>query len=538
LKKLPALLIIVPAFCAAPERPSREWLTWGGDAARTGWNRGETSLSKKNVAGLVLKWKAQIEKSVPVAAQTGASILSAPLTVEAVTTPKGTRTLTFALSALDTLTALDTNTGSIVWQRKFNDKVQPARQATWLCTNTVTATPVIDKAKGIVYLLTSDGVLHGASLADGEDRIAPVDFTPPFSRNWSLNLIDGVLYTTVGRGCGGAPASPVVSAMLAMDLNDPARPITRFETSSGRPGGAWGRGGMVWGFNSLFTQTADGPWDPANGRWGETLLRLAPKTLQLQDYFTPSNFSELNAKDLDFGSGGPLTFAWEGRDLVAAAGKAATVYLLDARMLGGEDHHTPLFSLKIGNDAESYASNGVWGAMATMVDSKNNRRIYVPMWGPPSKEGPGFQSAHGDAPNGSIMAFRLSMENQKPVLVPMWISRDLSVPDPPVVVNGLVLATSTGENTIQNHRDARFQALYGNPGEPPLTTLGSLTPEERSQHTTHATLYAFDAETGKELYSSGDAIDDWTHLSSVTVADGKVFVTTRNANIYAFGRRK
>src|SRR5205823_396334 len=101
------------------------------------------------------------------------------------------------------------------------------------------------------------------------------------------------------------------------------------------------------------------------------------------------------------------------------------------------------------NDAKQYASNGVWGAMATMVDSKNNRWIYVPMWGPPSREVPAFQSAHGDAPDGSIMAFRLAIENQKPVLIPAWISRNLSVPDPPVVVNGLVFATSTGENTIQ-----------------------------------------------------------------------------------------
>jgi len=51
-------------------------------------------------------------------------------------------------------------------------------------------------------------------------------------------------------------------------------------------------------------------------------------------------------------------------------------------------------------------------------------------------------------------------------------------------------------------------------------------------------LYAFDAETGEELYSSRDAIDDWTHLSSITVVDGSVYVTTRRSFVYAFELKK
>src|SRR5439155_2888928 len=87
----------------------------------------------------------------------------------------------------------------------------PASAATWVCTNTSTATPVIDKGKGLVYLISSDGRLHGLSLGTGEEELQPVEFVPPFSRNWSLNLVNGVLYTTVGRGCGNgvaAAASP------------------------------------------------------------------------------------------------------------------------------------------------------------------------------------------------------------------------------------------------------------------------------------------------------------------------------------------
>jgi hypothetical protein len=415
----------------------------------------------------------------------------------------------------------------------------------------------------------------------------------PFSRNWSLNLVDGVLYTTVGRGCGngpvpgapapppgtirgagappqadaaprgggaareggparegapageapargrgrGAPPPPVAAHMIAMDLNSPSHPITRFFTSTARPNGAWSRAGMAWAFDSLFVQTADGVWNPSEGLWGQTLLRLEPKTLKLLDYFTPPNLEELNTNDLDYGSGGTLGFTFRNRDLVVSAGKDGTVYLLDAKSLGGADHRTAMFSIKAGNDELSYASMGVWGAPATFVNARNERWVYYPMWGPSSKNAK-FERTNGDARDGSIMAFQVVLEGDKPVLVPKWISRNLAVPDSPVIANGVIYAISTGENTLQRHTDPRYHAIYQKPGAPPLPKTGTMTAEERGQNTTHTILYALDAETGQELYSSKDLIDDWTHLSSVTVADGSVYVTTRKTIVYAFGLNK
>jgi hypothetical protein len=536
---------------------SREWLTWGGDIERSGWNRGETTLSKQSAGRLALKWKTQIDKEVSMEIESGNSMLTAPLVVQGVRTPQGSRTVVYTLAASNTLAALDAATGASVWRRAFDNTVDPANKPNWICTNMSTATPVIDKAKGIIYMLAADGRLHGVDLATGEARlIPPPQFVTPYSRNWSLNLIDGVMYTTVGRGCGngpvpGAPAPPpgtlrgggaappppVAAHMIAMDLNSPARPITRFFTSTARPNGAWSRAGLAWAHDSLFVQTADGVWNPPQGLWGQTLLRLAPKTLQVLDYFTPSNLDVLNANDLDYGSGGTLGFTFRNRDLVVSAGKDGMVYLLDAKSLGGADHRTPLFSIKAGNDDLSYASMGVWGAPSTFVNGRNERWVYFPMWGPPSKEIK-FDRTHGDARDGSIMAFQVVLEGDRPALVPKWVSRNLAVPDSPVFANGVIYAISTGENTLQRHTDPRYHAIYQKPGAPPLPKTGTMTAEERGQNTTHAILYALDAETGEELYSSQDVIDDWTHLSSVTVADGQVYVTTRKTNVYAFGLNK
>jgi outer membrane protein assembly factor BamB len=531
---------------------SREWLTWGGDIERSGWNRGESALSKQSIGRLALKWKTQIDKEVSIEIESGNSMLTAPLVAQGVRTPQGPKTVVYTLSASNTLVALDAVTGAAIWRRTIDTTVEPRSTANWICTNVSTATPVIDKARSIIYMLSADGRLHGLDLATGEAKLVPPpEFVTPYSRNWSLNLIDGVLYTTVGRGCGngpvpgaplppsgairaGAAPPPVAAHMIAMDLNDPARPITRFFTSTARPNGAWSRAGLAWAQNSLLVQTADGVWNPTEGLWGQTLLRLAPKTLKLLDYFTPSNLEILNANDLDYGSGGTLGFTFRNRELVVSAGKDGMVYLLDAKSLGGADHRMPLFSIKAGNDELSYASMGVWGAPATFTNARNERWVYYPMWGPPSRDAK-FPTTNGDAPDGSIMAFQVVLEGDQPVLSPKWVSRNLAVPDSPVIANGVIYAISTGENTLQRHTDPRYHAIYQKPGAPPLPKTGAMTGEERGQNTTHTILYALDADTGQELYSSKDTIDDWTHLSSITVADGSVYVTTRKTIVYAFG---
>ena len=92
---------------------------------------------------------------------------------------------------------------------------------------------------------------------------------------------------------------------------------------------------------------------------------------------------------------------------------------------------------------------------------------YVPMWGPPSKSAPTFTFSYGDAPRGSIMAFQVPGEGDKLSLIPTWISRDMHVPDPPVVANGVVYAIQTGENTVQNPRPAETSALI-RPAGPPV----------------------------------------------------------------------
>ena len=577
---LSVVSMLLPAVSLGQSDPPRDWVTWGYDQERTGWNKGEKTLSKDNVSQLELKWSTQL--STP-PSELALSTLTAPLVVEGVNTADGQKTLLVVVGADDTLFTVDADSGKVLWQKNFHNSLTPGIPASWLCSNTQNATPVIDKAKSIVYLNTSDGKLRGLDLKNGEERLAPVDFVTPFARNWSLNLIDDVIYSTSGRGCGRA-----MSGVAAMDVRDPSHPLLmHFYTSSGRPAGPWGRGGVVKGPNGIFIQTADGLPDPASGTYGESVLAISPKDLRLTDSFTPANWQYLNRLDLDMGAASPVVFQFQKWTLVATAAKEGVVYLLDADALGGgvrnsregiPDHSTPLYqSPRLGNDETLLGGRGVWGALSTYEDSQGRRFLYVPMWGPPSKDAPAFKYSYGDAPNGSVMAFQVSVEGEKPVLIPVWMSRDMRVPDPPTVANGVVFAIQTGENTVQNpgrpNGDLAGSAGPGRGGPPPPQAGGQggrgpggpgavasgvagrggqgigrggaafaaaalQAAKLRATPVANLILYAYDAETGKQLYSSEKLISNWTHFSEPVVAVGKVFLVSWDARVYAFGLKR
>jgi outer membrane protein assembly factor BamB len=508
-----ATLLTIAAIGHA-QTTSSEWLTWGYDQERSGWNRGESTLSAENVSRLELKWKIRVS-TVP--NKTVLSTLTAPLVVGDVRTVQGSKNVVFIVGSDDVIFALDESSGRILWQKSFAGSISSDQPATWLCPNTQNSTPVIDKQNATIYLITSDGKLRALNISNGQERFPPIDFVTPFARTWSLNLIDHVIYTSVARGCGGA-----VSNIAAMDVTDPFHPrAAHFSTSTGRSSGAWGRGGIVKGPTAVYAQTADGLFVPSIGAFGQSVIALTFKTLQLSDSFAPENWQKLNRDDLDFGSASPVTFPFEGWTLLAAAGKESVVYLLSIPKAEGEHgaaegnsetHLTPLYhSPHWGNDSGQFWGHGVWGAMATYRNPQSERWLYVPIWGPPSKDAPKFPYTNGPASAGSIMAFRVIVKDAKPVLLPVWRSRELQVPDPPVVANGVVFATQTGENTVQ------------------------FPPDVRAKPVSNLQLHAFDARTGKELYSSGDALSGWVHFSEPVVADGHIFLTSWDSYVYCFG---
>ena len=93
------------------------------------------------------------------------------------------------------------------------------------------------------------------------------------------------------------------------------------------------------------------------------------------------------------------------------------------------------------------------------------------------------------------------------MLTQAWVSREMSSPLPPVITSGLVFVLSAGD--------------YMADGRP--------------KGGSNATLVALDGATGKEMYSTGKQITAPGSLTGVTVANGRIYFTTTDNTLWAFG---
>jgi outer membrane protein assembly factor BamB len=487
-----------------------DWTTFGGDPQRTGWARDETDLTKDTIKKLKLEWSLKLDN-----ASKELNSLTAPVIHSQVITPRGFKEVVLIAGASDKVFAIDADTGKLLWQKTMSTEGTPKQRPHWLCPNALNATPVIDRRSRTVYVASSDGKLHAFNLVNGEDRMPPVQFFPAFAKPWSLNLVDDVLYTTTSQGCNG-----VKSGVYAMNMKDPDHHVSYFQASTAGAG-VWGRAGAaVTSDGKILIETGDGPYDSSAGKLSDTIIELSPKDLKLVDYYTPANRSWISKKDLDMGNMSPVVFKFKNWELAAGSGKEGVIYLVDVKSLGGEDHRTPLFRSPLyANEDVDFAGHGFWGALSTWQDPNGTRWLLAPAWGPSASAAPKFPIQNGETPDGCVMAFKLDVKDGKPVLVPAWTSRNMNYAEPVVIANGMVFALSNGENVKQVDSSGRI-----------------LSSKERSDTPTgNATLYVFDAETGKELFSSGKTMPGFSHFSAPVVSGGRVYVVTWDDTVYAFG---
>ena len=250
-----------------------EWLTWGHDPQRTGSNPDEKILNKDNVSQLEVKWIAQIStapKGLHSLDDDGSRDRHGEYTAGA-----GRRAFSWSAATIPSSRSMRPP-GKSSGKRRTPIPMKEPKQGDYRCPNSQNATPVIDKDAGIIYVSTNDGKLRGFSLLDGAERMPPTNFTDPFARNWSLNLIDGVIYSPTARGCLN-----MQSHFTALDLKDPVRHPLEYYTNTGITSGAWGRGGLVRGPKGILAQTADGPYDPASGKFGDSVVAVTAKNFRL-----------------------------------------------------------------------------------------------------------------------------------------------------------------------------------------------------------------------------------------------------------------
>src|SRR2546423_5865561 len=165
-----AALVAMLAFSTKAGRPA-DWLNYGGDAQRSGWQKHETILSAKTVKGLRLLWKWKFDN----AAQ-GRNSLTAPVILGRIITHRGIRELVFVAGSSNNVYAVDADLGKLFWKRHLDSAISD-RKWIWPCGSGLTAAPALapDPAARSsddadeddaptpmrpLYVLSSDGRLH------------------------------------------------------------------------------------------------------------------------------------------------------------------------------------------------------------------------------------------------------------------------------------------------------------------------------------------------------------------------------------------
>jgi outer membrane protein assembly factor BamB len=508
--------ILVSLFVFSAPVPGADWLTDGGDVVRNNWQKDETVLTKASVANMRLLWRKKLQNEP----RQMHSLLE-PLVIGTVTTKSGPKELVIQAGVSDNVFALDAHTGEIVWQRHMEStyKDENGHDNSVLCPGGMTANVTVGPGDGpgkyVIYAAAWDGRLHQLNAADGEELAAPSKFMPPNGKPYALNLVNNVIYTHSGQGCGGNP-----NMAYSYDL-------ATHKVGSWGPagGGMWGRSGPAVSKELvMYTGTGDGRWDPENGIFGNGIIGVKqnPKTksLELVDYYGPTNAEWLWKRDLDM-QVTPAIFDYHGKEYMIDASKECRIYLMDTESIGGDDHRTPVYRTPlICNEFVDFAQAGIWGSLATWQDG-DTRWILAPFWGPKHSR---FKAPveHGEVKKGAIAAFKMETVEGKLQLTPAWISRDMNQAEPPLIANGMIFAYGSGENTSQAFPDVGLDFRM----------------ERRIPLSTHATLYALDARTGQELWSSGDQITNWNHWTGLALANGHIYINTYDGNLYCFGLNK
>jgi hypothetical protein len=353
-------------------------LTYKYDLARTGQNPTETVLTPATVNSGNFGLLRSLAVDGPVDAQ--------PLYVSHLNVGGSLHNVVYAATENDSVYAFDSDSGAQLWKATLPGSGE-APSDTRLCSQVgplsigVTATPVIDRAAGVLYAvaMTKDTAgryhqkLHALDITTGAELSgSPVEITATYGSTTfdpgqykersGLLLLNGTIYTTWASHCDNDPYGGWIMAYDATTL----APVAVLNVGPGASGSGYANQGPgIWmgggapaadAAGNVYLLTGNGPFDttlnasgfPSGGDYGNSFLKLSlsGSTLSVADYFTMYNEVAESTNDEDLGSGGALLLpdladgAGTQRHLVVGAGKDGNVYVVERGSMGKFDPST------------------------------------------------------------------------------------------------------------------------------------------------------------------------------------------------------
>lgn len=468
-----------------------DWPFYGGDAQRSGWEKTDSRITKENIKDFKLVLKRKLEKA-------GAASLTPPVVIGNLISYKGFKELAFVAGSSGTLWSIDVDTDRLFWEKHLSGGPGGS------CAG-VTAVPSLTPPLNFAARPRPPAAAQGAPRSPGAPP-TPAGAPP------ATPARTGIL----GSGAFGAPRPAFALSsdgklhLLNTSTGDDLVPAIPFIPAGAKASSLAIVEGMIYTTTSSECGAPAGVWamklseidpkDPSSTpkaisylakggnistvgglafgtdgtvfvQTSDALLALAPKDLTVKQSF-PVPAGKAPVT--------PVVFARNGQDFVVTAGANGALYLFDSK---SQVYKSP---------ALTSSGQGVWGGLSSWQEADGTRWVLAPLWGALNPElGLPAKAAHG-----SIVAFKLEDRNGAAALTPVWASAEINSPQPPMIASGIVFA------------------------------LGSAP---------RGTLHALDAITGVELYSTGDQVTTSANLTGMSIANGRVYFSTTDGTLYAFG---
>jgi hypothetical protein len=252
----------------------------------------------------------------------------------------------------------------------------------------ITGTPAIDPAAGVVYFdaLTNEKggprhLVYALSLSDGSILPKwPLDVQAELAKKGitfssstqgersAVLLFKGILYVNYGGNWGDCGS---YNGTVLQLQTSPPKIVAHWATRA-NGGGIWAQGGTAGDGESLYATTGN-TFNANMWSGGEAIVRLRPGLAwseNAKDYFTPSDWKQLDDRDQDLGGTEalPLDITGAGGSpakRVIAFGKDGNAYLADRTNLGGLGG--ALATVQVSNGAIITAPAVYQSKSATMV---------------------------------------------------------------------------------------------------------------------------------------------------------------------------
>lgn len=480
------------------------WTTNRNDAGRAGVQRNENGITKESLGqDFKFLWKLKLGKEAG-----DFRSYSEPLLIFRLINSQGFKDFVI-WSDRQNLYAVDSELGKLLWE-KHADAAPPACGASNipmtmeppLVINFGARRPagtrppaqagplaVGDRRVGVaaggggfglkgLYWLAADGMLHEQVITTGADFAAPVKFVPgQVGISKGLGINGKVIYTTTSAGCGGAK-----NALYAVDMTTASYPVSVYDSKSVP---LLTTMSPTLSDGTAIVVTGKGASDEAAGVHANSVVAVSPDAKVKGWYEAGGALRNVT----------PVAFTYKEKKLVVAPGKNGGLVLLDAETPGGADHRTALAEAALGGSVTATAPDG----LAVWQDAASGTTwVFASVHGAVSASAK-FAAKNGAAAHGSVAAFKVEGETGSLSLTPQWVSKDMVNPAPPVVANGFVIALAQGSAQVP------------------------------------AKLSVLDSASGKELYSSGNAISTYAQMAGISVGDSHVFFVTHDNTLYSFG---